>query len=372
MVKHLHIVSFDNPYPPSYGGVIDVFYKIKALHQAGIKISLHLFYKGELVDEDILGQYCAKVHTYPRLVGLQAFSFLRPYIVNSRKHTALLKNLLFDEDPILFEGLHTTYFINHPRLKDRKKYVRVHNVEHAYYEGLAASTSSIFKRTFFSLEAKRLKYYEPILKHADKLFALSKADTEYYTNLFSTEYIPVFHAHTTVESQLGKGAYCLYHGNLAVTENEQAARYLLEEVFSRCQIPLIIAGAHPSSSFLHFANSFNHVEIIENPRPSKLSELMVNAQVHVLYTSQDSGIKLKWVNALYQGRFILGNDKMLNDPILATVCYKANSSDEFVKQLGILFRQEFSQLEIDQRKIILERELNTAQGAEKIIKAIWP
>ena len=34
--KHLHIVSFSIPYPANYGGVIDVFYKLVALHKAGI------------------------------------------------------------------------------------------------------------------------------------------------------------------------------------------------------------------------------------------------------------------------------------------------------------------------------------------------
>ena len=34
----LNVVSFDIPYPPDYGGVIDIYYKIKALNSAGIKI----------------------------------------------------------------------------------------------------------------------------------------------------------------------------------------------------------------------------------------------------------------------------------------------------------------------------------------------
>ena len=46
-LKKLHIISFDNPYPPVYGGVIDVFYKIKDLHAEGYEIYLHCF-----VDED--------------------------------------------------------------------------------------------------------------------------------------------------------------------------------------------------------------------------------------------------------------------------------------------------------------------------------
>ena len=39
MTKAVNIVSFNIPYPPNYGGVIDVFFKIKALSKAG-KINL--------------------------------------------------------------------------------------------------------------------------------------------------------------------------------------------------------------------------------------------------------------------------------------------------------------------------------------------
>ena len=43
---HLHVVAFDVPYPANYGGVIDVFYRIKALVEAGIKVHLHCFQYG--------------------------------------------------------------------------------------------------------------------------------------------------------------------------------------------------------------------------------------------------------------------------------------------------------------------------------------
>ena len=33
--KEVEIISFDVPYPPNYGGVIDVYYKLKALKKAG-------------------------------------------------------------------------------------------------------------------------------------------------------------------------------------------------------------------------------------------------------------------------------------------------------------------------------------------------
>ena len=37
----LHVVSFDRPWPPSYGGIVDVFWKIAALEKRGVQIRLH-------------------------------------------------------------------------------------------------------------------------------------------------------------------------------------------------------------------------------------------------------------------------------------------------------------------------------------------
>ena len=46
MEKFIHVVSFDVPYPANYGGVIDVFHRLKALHKNGYKIILHCFEYG--------------------------------------------------------------------------------------------------------------------------------------------------------------------------------------------------------------------------------------------------------------------------------------------------------------------------------------
>ena len=78
--KHLHIVSFNVPYPPDYGGVIDVFYKIKSLHDLGIKIYLHCFPYGREESEE-LNKICEKVYYYPRRKFYQAIYSNVPYIV---------------------------------------------------------------------------------------------------------------------------------------------------------------------------------------------------------------------------------------------------------------------------------------------------
>jgi len=130
--KHLHIVSFSIPFPANYGGIIDVFYKLKALHKAGIKIHLHCF-QYDRPEATELKTYCESVNYYPRKTGLAAQLALKPYIVESRQSETLLKNLLADDYPVLFEGLHSCYYINNKAFKGRTLIYRESNLEHYYY-----------------------------------------------------------------------------------------------------------------------------------------------------------------------------------------------------------------------------------------------
>ena len=45
----IHIIAFDLPFPPDYGGATDIFHKIRSLHDLGVEITLHVFlYKGKM------------------------------------------------------------------------------------------------------------------------------------------------------------------------------------------------------------------------------------------------------------------------------------------------------------------------------------
>ena len=46
MKNKLHIISLDIPFPANYGGVIDIFYKLKSLSNLGVEIILHCFEYG--------------------------------------------------------------------------------------------------------------------------------------------------------------------------------------------------------------------------------------------------------------------------------------------------------------------------------------
>ena len=145
MTKKLHIISFDVPYPADYGGVMDVYYKVKSLSESGIEIFLHVFHYGRK-KQDILLKYCSGVHYYKRKTTLFNAMGHLPYVVKSRYDPKLAKNIERIDAPILFEGLHTTYVLKKKIVKDRKLIVRTHNIEHQYYKQLAMNEANLIRK----------------------------------------------------------------------------------------------------------------------------------------------------------------------------------------------------------------------------------
>ena len=94
-INEIHIVSFNIPYPPNYGGVIDVFYKIKALYELGIKINLHCF-KYDRQESSELEKHCKSVNYYDRPKTIKHFFSNLPFIVKTRNNKALFSNLIQD------------------------------------------------------------------------------------------------------------------------------------------------------------------------------------------------------------------------------------------------------------------------------------
>lgn len=138
--RRFHVVSLQVPFPPDYGGVIDIYYKLKALKKMGYETWLHTFQYDRSRAEQ-LNEVAARVSYYPRHRSVIRQLSHIPYIVSSRHCSKLLDDLLSDNAPILFEGLHCCAFLSDKRLKDRIKLVRTHNIEHEYYKELSRKTS---------------------------------------------------------------------------------------------------------------------------------------------------------------------------------------------------------------------------------------
>ncbi len=366
--QHLHVISFNIPYPPDYGGVIDVYYKVKALSEKGIKVHLHCFQYNRQQSIE-LKDICYKVHYYKRKSFWKSFISIIPYIVHSRKSKQLLINLLKDNYPILFEGIHTCFYLKDKRLKNRIKAVRIHNIENQYYWNLFKMQRNVFKKIYFVLEAIRLRLYQSVLTHAQYLFTISPGDTKKFQKRYNNViFIPPFHSETSVECLKGKGKYVLYHADLSITENEIVASWLIDKVFNNLDVPLIIAGKNPSRVLKKKVKQQHNVTIQYNLSSTEMNQLIQNAHINLLPILYPSGFKLKLIHALFKGRFCISNSIMLKDTGLEDICVVADTVKEIKLKVNALFQNAFGINEIERRKIILEEKFSNNNNAEKIIE----
>lgn len=370
--QHLHIVSFDIPYPPDYGGVIDVYYKIKALHQLGVKIHLHCF-EYNRKEASVLNDYCTSITNYKRNTAKSQLFNRLPYIIISRAAEKLIQNLIADDYPVLFEGLHCCYFLNDARLINKTRIVRTHNIEHDYYKSLARVEKDIFKRYYFFNEAEKLESFEPALQQATSIAAISLNDTAYFNDRYKNAfYLPAFHANEVVNIKEGKSDYALYHGNLSIGENNEAALFLVNEVFKDSTYKLIISGNKPSKELRVAVASNPNIILHADVSTAEINDLIQNAHINILPTFQPTGIKLKLLTALYIGKHCLVNNVMVANTGLEKLCYIANDAAAFKKYLKKLFAKSFTITDKEKRKKILGENFSNATSAQKLIDLLQP
>jgi hypothetical protein len=352
--------------------VIDVFYKLRELKKQKVKIILHCFEYGRQQQEE-LKKYCAEVYYYKRKKNvLQLFSDL-PFIVKSRINDELKKNLLKNNYPILFEGLHTCFLLGDKDFSHRTKIFRESNIEHEYYRHLASAEKNKLKKNYYLAEAKKLEKFESVLTNADLMLIVSKTETEYFKKKFpdnKVEFLPSFHGNETITSKKGKGKYILYHGKLSVAENETAAMFLIEKVFSQLKQSVIIAGMDPSSTLAKKCALYKNIQLLKNPSEKKMNELIENAQLHCLYTAQPTGLKLKLLNVLYKGRFVIVNKNMVTGTTLKSSCILAETPAQWIKEINNYFEKTLGADDIRTRKETL-KEYDNPEKTKRLIGLIW-
>lgn len=374
MERHLHIVAFDVPYPVNHGGMYDLYYKLVALHQAGVQIHLHCFEYGR-GEQPELEKYCASVHYYPRQCGHKGFSHKLPYIVASRACPDLLDQLLKDNYPILLEGVHCTFLVNDERFSNRKIILRLHNVEYQYYRELYHSTGSLIKKLYYLHESKLLKEYEAaIAKKVQLIIAVSEEDVRTYREEFGVRnivHLPVFVPYEAIEGHEGVGCFCLYQGNLSVAENEKAALWLMKEVFDELPVHFIVAGKDPSRKLERAAESHATTCLVANPSEQEMQDMIQKAQINILPSFNCTGIKLKLLNALYNGRHCVVNDAAVKGTGLEPACHIGTSASAFRDLVAQLYHHPFTNEEITLRRRLLQGVFDSHQNAQRLIQWIW-
>lgn len=372
MNEHLHIVCLDAPTPPDYGGAIDMYYKIAALSNLGIKISLHYFNYNKKRNIQTLEKYCSKIYSYKRKNYLQSAFFMKPYTVASRINKKLINRLNRDSHPILLEGIHCAGIIK--KIENAERVVlRMHNDEASYYKSLAKTENNLFKRLYFSIESIRLNKFQKSLNKKIKLAFLSLTDKEsFQKNYFfnNTYFIPCFVPWQSINCHPGIGTYCLYHGNLEVSENNVAAAWLIKNVFSKVNIPLVIAGRAIPKKLTTIAAACKNISFVYNPSENELDKLIQEAHINILPSLNSTGVKLKLLHALFEGRFCITNENGIKGSgLLRTLVDLADDSETMIASVQKTFRKKFTELDSSERSKLLE--VYTDEKNARKLSELW-
>jgi glycosyltransferase involved in cell wall biosynthesis len=351
---------------------MDIFHKIRALHASGVRVHLHCFTRGEK-DCGELKQYCSSIDLYPRKGWPSFFHLHLPYIVSTRISSLLEKRLLANDHPILAEGIHASYLLTNKKFSGRKCFLRLHNAEWVYYASLGRIEKNIFRKAYFFIESFRLHFYEKKIARRLPVFCVSRTDMALYQNVCNAKHIdflPVFHGFHALNPG-PQGDFCLYHGNLAINENEKAVRWLLRHVFSKAKIPFVVAGRAPSESLRELVNAFPSGSILADPSDEQLDELIRNAQVHVLPSFNQTGIKLKLLHALFVGRHCLVNPQAAAGSGLEKGCFMEIGPDAFREKLIELFSTPYSDEVFSKRKALLDGLYDNERNVRLLMQWIY-
>jgi glycosyltransferase involved in cell wall biosynthesis len=363
----VHIVCLDAPSPPDYGGGIDMYFKVKALASIGRKIILHYFHYRADRGVQGLEEFCVGVHAYKRK-GPGSLSVSKPYLVSSRVNKELIERLNRDDYPILLEGIHCSGLI--PYLKNKNRVVvRLHNEEAGYYRRLAATEKSIGRKIYFRLESLLVKnYYKTLSKEQIRYASLSTADIEIFKNQYALKnqhFIPCFIPWQEITSLEGMGDYCLYHGNMGISENEAAAAWLIKKIFRKTDLVLVIAGKNISNGLKSLVARSRNIKLINNPSMEELNALIRDAHINVLPSMNTTGVKLKLLHALFEGRFCVTNTEGLKGSGIEQLADVANEEESFREKILELYKLPFEDHHKKNRQQLLA-VYDNIKNAEKL------
>lgn len=370
--KILHIVSFDNVFPPNYGGVIDVYYKCKALQRLGIQVYLHCFVKQAVVDKSFDTSVCTRIYFYPLKQKLLHPLRSKPLSVLSRTDEELLKNILEHPAPVLFESSKTTAIATVLRSKNYKVYLRLHNLEADYFKGLAQSETRPLMRWMYRRESDKLFAYEQNMWSGfERVFTLSHHEqTVVLHRGGNAVFVPIFHGNETLTATPGKGDFVLYHGDLKTADNRKVVWFLLDVFKKLPHVSLVIAAGQGLDMYQKAVSDMPNVRLQSFQSQAELIQLMNAAHISLSWSFQQSGTKVKLLNSLFHARFLIVNPMVVDDAQLVQECDVCQTAAELIQMIHRLMSHEWHPSK--HRLFLCAEYLNDRKQAQLIAQEIFP
>ncbi|MDO4728330.1 MAG: glycosyltransferase [Bacteroidota bacterium] len=351
--KKILVVVGYQPFPTYFGGAVDVWKRIVGLHRLGHLVYLAFTEKQRPNPADLthIKQYVQNVFFVPRNNKITDLIKRNPLQVESRNE---LKTIEFTQkyDLLIAEGEFVGAILENPTLKYNKLFVRVHNDESLYFKQLRLSTSSLPKKIYYSLEIPKIKHYsQKIFRKADRLWYISADEFKLSEFPRKSVFLPA-----PVDSNFTKYQYktsqkVLFVGSLFMPNNIYAVDWYLnnvhQQLFDYQDYELIIVGSVKNISekeALIAKYTLPRVSLYFNQQD--LAPFYTEAQLFINPMFHGSGVKIKSIDAITHGLPLVStNIGAEGIGLTEAMFYRANTPNEFVRQIKTIFEQNNTSVE---------------------------
>jgi hypothetical protein len=105
---------------------------------------------------------------------------------------------------------------------------------------------------------------------------------------------------------------------------------------------------------------------VENPSEHEMNDLIKKAQINILPSFNRTGVKLKLLNAVFNGRHCLVNQAGIMGSGIETLCELAETAEDFKIKIKHLFYQSFTECMLQERTKTLMDTYDNHKNAQTI------
>lgn len=310
--KRILIASPFFPYPPSFGGVYDIYGRIKELYKLGYNIDLVYTDKEKPKPENIefLQQFINEFYFVSRQNRIFHLFSLKPLQVLSRKGLRDIE-LNHNYDLLIVENDSASEIINNASLKTEKIALRVQNNESVYFNNLGRSISTPLKKAYYYSESvKFYKYSRRLFKIVDRIWFISS--DEYLENkkinsLENGSHLPSPINLNDFKKNNLKTNNVLFVGAMFMPNNIEAIEWYLKNIHEDVsrdfpKYKFIIAGSTGRYSKAYYEEKFSTYKNIELYFDlESLDEVYEKSSVFVNPMQHGAGVKIKSIHSMMNG-----------------------------------------------------------------------
>src|SRR5690606_4677736 len=302
------VVSGFLPYPPIFGGAIDVWERIKGLHALGHEIDLAVTDKmnptQEQLDEMIL--YVRHFFFVRRENKVQQLFNKLPLQLLSRKGVSTI-DIYQTFDLLILESEFCWHITLNKSITYKNIVVRVHNIEGHYFKALGKSSKSLREKVYYKMETSKIKRLSALVfDKADKLWFISKDDLLSVNRSDKSVFMP-FPINGSFTLPFEKsGNNVVFMGSLFMQNNTFGLDWYLKNIHPLlmnevADYHFYIIGSLKEANKEIEAKYQNLPQVTFVVNAPCLKEYYTKSKVFINPMFHGSGVKVKSVNALVNG-----------------------------------------------------------------------